>query len=47
MKQERHVRFRIMASVLVDLMEALSHPCWEAKRLLDMAVKWADQQAIH
>jgi hypothetical protein len=23
----------------VDLMEALSHPCWEARRLLDMADK--------
>lgn len=22
---------------MVDLVEALSHPCWEVKRLLDMA----------
>jgi hypothetical protein len=26
---------------VVDLMGALSHPGWEAQRLLDMAEKWA------
>ncbi len=28
---------------LVELVEALAHPCWEAKRLLGMAKKWASR----
>ena len=32
--------------ILVDLMQALAHPSWEARRLLDMAQSWVDRDRL-
>jgi hypothetical protein len=38
------VRHGVNKRYVVDLIEALAHPTWEARRLLDMAETWAEQQ---